>query len=142
MKYPSKKGFLWYAMLIIMLCLTVLLLSGVDHATYPWIMYTCIAVFLLIDACLIWIHFDTWYMLHEEYLEIRCACFSHVMIAYQDIQQVIPSRSWLSSCALSIDRVQVTCMIRKQDIGMVDILISPIQKQEFIIELKKKIQAM
>ena len=90
-----------------------------------------IVVFVLGLVC--WLFFTTRYTLTDAFLLIRCGPFSWA-IALDEITHIEPTRNPFSSPALSLDRL----MIRY---GGGELLISPADKERFMIDLKKRLKA-
>ncbi|WP_010458870.1 PH domain-containing protein [Acidovorax radicis] len=78
----------------------------------------------------LWLLLDTNYTLTAEELLIRCGPFRW-RIALSDVREVSPSRSWISSPALSLDRLCI-----RHGAGR-SILVSPREKQRFIEALRQ-----
>ena len=95
-----------------------------------------LAVVLALTLVLpLWLVLDTNYTLTADELRIRSGPFRW-RIALAEVREVSPSRSWMSSPALSLDRL----CIRYGD-GR-SILVSPREKQRFIDALRESCPAV
>lgn len=83
----------------------------------------------------LWLVLDTNYTLTADELRIRSGPFRWC-IALSEVREVSPSRSWMSSPALSLDRLH----LRYGD-GR-SILVSPREKQRFIDALRESCPAV
>ena len=90
-----------------------------------------IVVFVL--GIVFWLFLTTRYTLTDEFLLIRCGPFSWA-IALDEITHIEPTRNPFSSPALSLDRMAIRY-------GGGELLISPADKERFMIELKKRLKA-
>lgn len=90
-------------------------------------------------AFLIWIYFDTYYELRENYLYCRSGPFFE-KIYYDKIKSARLSENLLSSMALSRKRIE----IRQHGKGYITgtTFISPIDRDEFLWELKNKCKCL
>jgi hypothetical protein len=88
-----------------------------------------------ITAFILWIYFGTYYEFREEYLYCKSGPFSE-KIQYDRIKSVKISRNMLSSMALSSKRLE----IRQHGKGYITgtTLISPENRDDFLLQLKKK----
>ena len=78
----------------------------------------------------LWLLLDTNYTVTADTLQIRSGPFRW-RIALSDVREVSPSRSWVSSPALSLDRVRIRYGVGRS------ILVSPREKQRFIDSLRE-----
>ena len=83
----------------------------------------------------LWLILDTNYTLTADELRIRSGPFRW-RIALADVREVSPSRSWMSSPALSLDRLRIGYGIGRS------ILVSPREKQRFIDALRERCPAV
>ena len=83
----------------------------------------------------IWLLLDTNYTLTADELLIRSGPFRW-RIALSDVREVSPSHSWISSPALSLDRLRI-----RYGAGR-NILVSPREKQRFIDNLHQRCPAV
>ena len=82
----------------------------------------------------IWLLLDTNYTVTGEELRIRSGPFRW-RIALSEVREVSPSRSWLSSPALSLDRIRVLYGTARS------VLVSPREKQRFVDCLRERCPA-
>lgn len=82
----------------------------------------------------IWLLLDTNYTVTGEELCIRSGPFRW-RIALSEVRAVSPSRSWLSSPALSLDRIRVQYGVARS------VLVSPREKQRFVDCLRERCPA-
>jgi hypothetical protein len=90
-----------------------------------------IVVFVL--GLVFWLFMTTRYTLTGEFLMIRCGPFSWA-IALDEITHIEATRNPYSSPALSLDRLAIRH-------GGGELLISPADKERFMLELKKRLKA-
>ena len=83
----------------------------------------------------IWLVLDTNYTLTADELRIRSGPFRW-RIALSEVREVSPSRSWMSSPALSLDRLCIRYGPGRS------ILVSPREKQRFIGALRERCPAV
>ncbi|RZJ55116.1 MAG: hypothetical protein EON49_21085, partial [Acidovorax sp.] len=88
-------------------------------------------VFALTLVLPLWLLLDTSYTLTAEELLVRSGPLRW-RIALGDVREVLPSRSWVSSPALSLDRLRIRYGQGRS------ILISPREKQRFIDALRER----
>ncbi|KQO23521.1 PH domain-containing protein [Acidovorax sp. Leaf78] len=88
-------------------------------------------VFALTLVLPLWLLLDTSYTLTAEELLVRSGPLRW-RIALGDVREVLPSRSWASSPALSLDRLRIRYGQGRS------ILISPREKQRFIDALRER----
>lgn len=79
----------------------------------------------------LWIVLTTRYRLGDDALDIRCGPFAWV-VPIRDITEIEPSRSWLSSPALSLDRLRIGYGSGRE------ILISPEPRAQFLRSLEAR----
>ncbi len=134
MRYKAKKD-LWIVLVMYLpLLITIALiipLWGQD------VMVWMLAVMLPVNALILWILYGSFYELRESVLYI---CFGpfHQKISYQKIKSIRETRNFLSSAAMSLDRIE----IREYDksFAMGTTYVSPLEKDHFLMELKKRCQ--
>ncbi len=90
-----------------------------------------IVVFVL--GVVLWLFLTTRYTLTDEFLLIHCGPFSWA-IAFDEITHIEPTRNPYSSPALSLDRLAIRY-------GGGELLISPADKDRFMLDLKKRLKA-
>ena len=94
-----------------------------------------VMVLLAVVACTLilplWLLLGTSYTLTADELLIRSGPFRW-RIALGDVHEVSPSRSWISSPALSLDRLRIRYGAGRS------ILVSPREKQRFIDSLRER----
>ena len=104
-------------------------LEPLDAVQWP-IVFNFI-VFIIIGAFIWQIYTQSFYQLDQDDLRIKFGPF-RLKVAYTDITDIKPSRNFMSGMALSFDRVA----IYKR--GRLWQLISPVDKDRFIKEVKKR----
>jgi hypothetical protein len=90
-------------------------------------------IVVIVLGMVFWLFLTTRYTLTDEYLLIRCGPFSWA-IAFDEITHIEPTRNPYSSPALSLDRLAIRY-------GGGELLISPADKERFMIDLKKRLKA-
>ncbi|MGL4624894.1 MAG: PH domain-containing protein [Culicoidibacterales bacterium] len=83
-----------------------------------------------------WIYFQTEYILEATQLIIRSGPFRE-RIAYTDIASARLTENWLSSMALSVERIEIRQKNKNYIMGTT--LISPKNREVFLRELQQKI---
>jgi len=83
----------------------------------------------------LWLLLDTNYTLTADELLVRSGPFRW-RIALNEVREVSPSRSWLSSPALSLDRLLIRYGTRRS------ILVSPREQQRFVDCLRERCPAL
>lgn len=127
MRYPSKKD--WWIGIIIWIPMTFGLYATAYAAIAGELSFIFFVIYALLIGLVAWIWFGTYYVFEEESLVIRCGPIKD-FVPYKKIISVKKTRNPLSSAALSIDRIEIRY-------GKV-VLISPLQKEEFLAELRKR----
>ncbi len=95
--------------------------------------YFVAAIFILLDSVLILpLFFNTNYTFTDTALKVKSGLCCSLDIPYQDITSFKETRNPLASAGLSLDRIE----IQYKRGGL--ILISPIEKSEFIIQLQER----
>ena len=79
----------------------------------------------------VWLLLDTSYTVTADELQVRSGPFRW-QIKLSEVKQISPSRSWLSSPALSLDRVRVQFGAARS------VLVSPREKQQFVDCLRQR----
>jgi Mn2+/Fe2+ NRAMP family transporter len=122
--FKSKVGW-WYHLAILLIaagCVASILKARID----------AIIISLLIAMLVIHILLNTWYKITEDGMLIaHCSIFPEKKIAISEISAIGSTVMPISSYALSLDRL----IIYKSDKYW--LLISPVDKKEFINQLKK-----
>lgn len=96
-----------------------------------WPIVFTFLVFIIIGAFIWQIYTQSYYRLDHDGLRIKFGPFKY-FVTYEDITQIKSSRNIMSGMALSFDRVA----IYKR--GRLWQLISPVDKERFIKEVKKR----
>jgi hypothetical protein len=128
--YPSKRD--WWIVLIVWGTIAMTILAGVKAAQSAFASLAGLAFVLFCAAVvlgLLTILYATYYIIIGDRLIAHCGPFKQSVLL-QDIEEVVPSHSPLSSPALSLDRLHVRC--RGSIFGL---LISPRDKQGFLADL-------
>ncbi len=128
MRFEVKKD-LWITLLAwlpMLVSLAVLLVSPFDDVIVYLIIVAALIITILFMA---WVWFFSYYELRETELYV---CFGPIRekIAYQDITKIKETRNFLSSAALSLDRIAI------YKNGRLKTLISPLDKAEFVSQIK------
>jgi hypothetical protein len=130
MVFPSKVDawLLWVVRLAMLLpvaiSVTVAVTQGEAAAALP-----AVSIVLLAYLFVEWIFRSTYYMVDQDYLRIRSGPFRW-RVPIMEIESIVPSRSALSSPALSLDRLRVNYA------GGRWILVSPSDRDWFINALR------
>jgi hypothetical protein len=111
---------------------SVIVVVAVGVAESP-LLALAVAPFVLIGAGLpVWLLRSTRYVFDDSNLHIRSGPFAW-SVPLRDIRAVTPTRSPLSSPALSLDRLRI-------EYGRIgSIMVSPEDKQGFLAELRKRV---
>lgn len=130
MRYQVKKD-LW---IVFLMYLPLLLTIGMIIALWEEALFLALLVMGPVDALTLWICYGSYYELKDEELYIRYGPF-HQKIKYHKIKSVRETRNFLSSAAMSLDRIE----IREHDksFAMGTTYVSPLDKDEFMRTLKK-----
>lgn len=140
-EYKSKVDW-WLGILLVVLFLAgpvsilvgvYMMASGQPGNGVDWSLLATGVLIVLTFAGLVW---PVRYTLTEDSLLIRNG-FLRSRYLYADITGAIPSRNLLSSPALSIDRIKVTCTT-----GIGFVLISPEDKDKFLQDLANRAQGL
>lgn len=140
MVYRSKIGFSWISILVgvilgVAYTTMTFLSSNFDIINGLFLVFVYIVFFVIVD-----ITWRTKYTLEQDSLDIRMGVVSHDTIAYKDIIEYQETRNPVSSVALSIDRISI--IYNKENYGSCEILISPDNKQQFMDDLKWRIDQL
>lgn len=108
------------------------LLTEFSTLTVVMTLITLVALFLPLGLL-----FPLYYELGETHLLVRCG-IQRWEIPYERIENVEPSRSWLSAPAFSLDRLRIDYRLTSY---RQSVLISPEPRDEFIAALTERIQA-
>lgn len=137
-RYRSKIGIIWIiAMSVIVYGNYVLIIPLIKD--FSWLGFWLNVIILgIVDGLMIACTIGTYYEFHEDYLEVKCGYFFHEDIPYLDIRSFKETHNPLSSCGLSLDRIDIIYKAQKGRNGNSEVLISPVKKQEFIQELEKR----
>jgi hypothetical protein len=121
--YPSKKGFIIYAVLALLIIIEV---SYVFHKLYlPALLclgLTGVIVFPIV--------FNTCYTISNNILKVKSGFLLNRSIPIESINKIVPCHTILSAPALSFDRLEV--FYNKYD----SVVISPENKDDFIADLQ------
>jgi len=121
----------WYYMVIISAAIVVLLavvppmISG--HLSIP---LGAATIFLSL-ALPVWLLFSTSYHVDAEFLLIKSGPFSWT-IPLAGVESIEPSRSWMASPALSLDRLEIRYSDGRR------ILVSPLDRVTFLDAVNRK----
>lgn len=139
-RYRSKIGIIWIiAIGIIVYGNYVLIIPLVKD--FSWLGFWLNVIILgIVDVLMIACTIGTYYEFHEDYLEVKCGYFFHEDIPYLDIRSFKETHNPLSSCGLSLDRIDIIYKAQKGRNGNSEVLISPVKKQEFIQELERRLR--
>ena len=137
-RYRSKIGIIWIiAMSVIAYGNYILIIPLIKD--FSWLGFWLNVIILgIVDVLMIACTIRTYYEFHEDYLEVKCGFFFHEDIPYLDIRSFKETHNPLSSCGLSLDRIDIIYKAQKGRNGNSEVLISPVKKQEFIQELEKR----
>lgn len=131
MRYQAKKDF-W---IVLLMYLPILMTIGLLIATEGEGFLLTLAIMSPVAALTLWICYGSFYELRETNLYIRFGPFRQ-KIKYDRIKALRETRNFLSSMALSLDRIE----IREHDksFAMGTTYVSPLEKEDFMKELKKR----
>lgn len=138
MRYRSKIGILWIIVIAMIGYGHYLLIRPlVDN--FSWLGFWMNIIILgIVDFLYIACTIGTYYQFHDDVLEVRCGYFFHEDIPYYEIRSFKETHNPLSSCGLSLDRLDIIYKAQKGRNGNSEVYISPVRKQEFIDELEKR----
>lgn len=137
-RYRSKIGIMW------IIAMSVIVYGNYEIiklliGDFSWLgFWLIVIIFGGVDVLMIACTIGTYYEFHEDYLEVKCGFFFHEDIPYLDIRSFKETHNPLSSCGLSLDRIDMIYKAQKGRNGNSEVLISPVKKQEFIQELEKR----
>ncbi len=125
MKFKSKVDW-WFYLLVIILPLILMInllvtIAGLNATQ----LIVVVIIFALVMLLPLWLLLRTYYIIKNNSLIIKSGPFKWD-IKISEIASVKPSRSLLSSPALSLDRLEIIYE------GTKSVLISPINQKEFI----------
>jgi hypothetical protein len=130
MKFEVKKD-LWIILLmylpILLSLLLVVMIRDVE-------IIFAVLILLPIDMVILWILYGSYYELRQTELYLKLGPFRQ-RIPYDKIKSVEPTKTILSSMALSVDRIEITRNDKGKLLGITQI--SPLEKERFMLELKK-----
>jgi len=95
-------------------------------------LFTPLTVLLIVPM---W--FNTYYVLDETGLFIKCGIRKGVTVPYGSILSAVNTKDPLSSAALSLDRIEIKYKLETRKFADI-LLISPVDKQEFFEQLGAK----
>jgi hypothetical protein len=121
--YKSKKGFIIYIPLIMLLAIEIVYIATGQYI--PGLL--CLAI---IGVVFFPIFFNTYYAIANDTLKIKCGFFLNTSIGIETIIKIKKTRTIMSSPALSLDRIEI--FYNKFD----SVIISPKNKADFVAELK------
>lgn len=121
--YQSKKGFVIYLPLIILLAVEIVYITTRQYIAG----LLCLAI---VGIIFFPIFFNTYYAIVNDTLKIKCGFFLNTSIGIETIKKIENTRTVLSSPALSLDRIEI--YYNKFD----SVIISPENKADFVAELK------
>jgi hypothetical protein len=123
--YKSKKGFVIYLPLIILLVVEVVYITTGQYIAG----LLCLAI---TGVVFFPIFFNTYYVIANDNgtLKVKCGLFFNTSIGINTIKNIKNTRTILSSPALSLDRIEI--FYNKFD----SVIVSPENKAKFIAELK------
>ena len=111
-----------------------IMMNYVNH----WGWWIGIVTMLACDLLGVNMTLDTWYTLHDDYLETKCGIFHHLKIPYQDIMSFKEIHNPLVSIGLSMDHIDVVFKAQNGGDSKDEMLILPLKKQEFLTIIVKK----
>ena len=123
MRYRSKIGFLFLSVQLIILALAIVMII---QKLWLGFLFTLPLIVLLTHTLL-----TTSYVVSNGTLFVKSGVFINKKIPITSIRKIQNSSSFLSSPALSLDRLEI--IYNKFD----SILVSPKEKESFVKELKK-----
>lgn len=124
-KFPSKRGFVIYIPLVIVLILECSFVAG-------GLYIGAILMLVLMSVLLAPMFFNTRYTIGSDgILLIKCGIFINIKVPINSIYKVENTDSILSAPALSMDRMEI--FYNKFD----SVVISPADKAAFVAELQK-----
>lgn len=137
-RYRSKIGIMWIIAIGIIIWCNYVMLKLVTWQFNDLGMWLTLFILIPVDVLFVICTFWTYYEFYEDYLKIRNGYFFHEDIPYLDIRSFKETHNPLSSCGLSLDRIDMIYKAQKGRNGNSEVLISPVKKQEFIQELERR----
>ncbi len=133
--FRSKVDWWLAAVLLISALASVMAVAIVAVVESP-LLALAISPLLLLSAGLpLWLLRATEYRIDATDLHVRCGPFTW-RVPFSEIRAVTPTRNPLSSPALSLDRLRI-------DFGrMSSIMLSPVDKESLVAELRKRVPAV
>jgi len=133
MKFKTKIGWWFHLTMIVIVAIGCVmpLALGIQYDT----MSTIIVGVIMSAITLVFIfpmYLNTYYVLENETLHIRCGFIVNMRIPYKDITMIYETKDPSASIGLSLDRISV-------NYSKGEVLISPQNKQEFIRLLNQRI---
>ena len=122
--FKSKIGWWYYCLMAFVTVLFVL--SFVPSANWLMAVITALSTFEVWETA-----FNTYYVVSGGLLKVRCGMFCKVEVKVESIRSIESTHTFLSSAALSFDRLRIT--YNKYD----EVTVSPKRKVEFVEMLKK-----
>ncbi len=92
-------------------------------------MFIVLAITLICLAFVAWIWFDTKYIIKNGEIKINAGPINYAPVPIQKIKSIKKTKTWLSSPACSLDRIEIN--YNKYD----SIVISPMKLKEFLTNL-------
>lgn len=122
--YPSKKGFVIYIPLMILLGVEVIYIASGMYVGAVICLVIMLAVFFPI-------FFNTYYTITDEgVLRVKCGLLFNLKVPVLAIRKLENTRTVLSSPALSLDRIEI--FYNKFD----SVIVSPENKTDFVAQLQ------
>lgn len=125
---------IWLVVVLVGLPVVILefFLDGIGLSD-PAVNVLALLIVVFVLGLVFWLFLTTRYTLTDEFLMIRCGPFSWA-IALDEITHIEATRNPFSSPALSLDRLAIRY-------GGGELLISPADKAQFMLDLKKRLKA-
>jgi hypothetical protein len=122
--YPSKKGFVIYIPLLLIIVVEAVYIS-------TGLYWGAVLLMLIMGVSYIPMLVNTRYtIINDETLKIKCGLFLNQTVEIKSIRKIEDTRTVLSSPALSLDRIEI--FYNKFD----SIIVSPENKTDFVAELQ------
>jgi len=134
MKFKSKVDWWMHITLLLIVAFNIwaliyFIMSGGIFMLVILIIFTPLTVLYIIP---VW--FNTYYVLGEDGLLIKCGLRKGYTVPYESIISAVSTKDPLASHALSMDRIEVKYRLESKKFSDT-VLISPNDKQEFFIQL-------
>ena len=124
-KFPSKRGFVIYIPLIVLIVVEAGYIAGGRYIG-------AVLVLTVMSAMFLPVFFNTYYAISTDgTLRVKCGMFFNTKLAISSITRVENTQTVLSAPALSTDRIEI--FYNKFD----SVIISPENKAAFVAELQK-----